>query len=172
VKPRVIGAGLAVAALVVALVAAATGYFGYRHGGPFGGWNGAGVTWRAAIGETVSWAMPLPDNPTTTDILIDSIAPVGVDGLEVLGVLVSTQGCEVPTIATAFPPPGVSTADPQGARLAALSKPCALHALFGVRRSQAGAPGKIQGLRIRYHFGGASYEDLLPWTLDVREPGT
>jgi hypothetical protein len=172
-KLRVLGTGLAVAALVAVLVAAASGYFGNRTGGPLGGWNGAGVTWRAAAGETVSWAMPLPDNPTTTDILIDSITAVGVDGFEMLGVRVSTDGCaDMPTIATTFPPQGVSTVAPQGAILGALSKPCDLHVLFGVRRLQAGAPGRIGGIQIRYHFGGASYEDVLPWTLEVQEPGT
>jgi hypothetical protein len=170
---RALGIGLAVAALVAVLAAAASGYFGHRTGGPLGGWNGAGVTWRAAAGETVSWAMPLPNNPTTTDILIDSITAVGVDGFEMLGVLVSTDGCaDMPTIASTFPPPGVSTVAPQGAILVALSEPCALHVLFGVRRSQASAPGKIGGIRIQYHFGGASYEDVLHWTLEVREPGT
>lgn len=170
---RTLGTGLAVAALVAVLAAAASGYFAPRSGGPLGGWNGAGVTWRAAVGETVSWAMPLPDNPTTTDVLIDSVSPVGVDGFEVLGVLISTDGCEdMPTIAATFPPPGVSTVAPRGAILGALSKPCALHVLFGVRRSQASARGKIGGIQIQYHFGGVSYEDVLPWTLEVKEPGT
>lgn len=170
---RALGVGLVVGALVAVVVAAASGYFSPRSGGPLGGWNGAGVTYRAAVGETLSWAMPLPDNATTTDVVIDSIAPVGVDGFDVLGVLVSTDGCDVvSTLATAFPPPGVSTVAPQGAILGALSEPCALHVLFGVRRSQASAPGKIMGIRIQYHFGGASYEDVLPWTLEVKEPGT
>ena len=163
-------AGLAVVALAGVAVAA-SGFFGYRSGGPFGGWNAAGVAWPAGPGETVTWAMPLPDNAATTDIVIDSISPVGVDGLEVLDVLVSTDGCAaVPTLSTAFPPLDVSTRDPQGARLVGLSKPCDLHVLVSVRRSLAPAPGRIQGLRIRYEFAGSRYEDVLPYSLELREP--
>ena len=172
-RPRVLGIGIAVVVLVAAVVVAASATFGTRHGGPFDGYGKVGVAWPAAIGDSVTWAMPLPDNPTTTDILIDSITPAGVVGLEVLGVLVSTQGCAaLPTISTTFPPSGVSATVPQGAVLAALSQPCALHALLGVRRLPGSATGRIEGLRIRYHVGGIAYEDTLPWTLEVREPGT
>ena len=168
---RAFGAGLAIAAVAVVAVAA-SGYIVPRSGGPFGGLNRAGVIYQAAVGEPISWAMPLPDNPTTTEVVIDSIAPVGVDGLDVLGVLVSPDGCEgVPTLAKAFPPPGVSTVAPQGVILGALSKPCALHVLIGVHRSKESANGTIAGIRIRYHAGWVSYEDLLPWALEIKDPG-
>jgi hypothetical protein len=169
---RVVGAGLAVVALVAVVVTAAGAYFGYRHGGPLSGFDHAGVSWPTASGKAFTWAMPLPANSATTDIVFDSIAPVGVSNLEVLGVMVSTQGCSIPTISTAYPPPGISIADPQGAHIVAMGDPCAMQALLGVRRSTDAAHGTIDGLRIRYHFEGAAYEDVLPYSLDVRDPGT
>lgn len=132
--------------------------------------GGAVIFWPAAVGHDFTWAMPL-DNHTTSDIVVESIAPHGVAGLEVVGVLASNQGCDVPSIAEGFPPTAVSTVDPNGAVLAR-SKICALQALIGVRRSDANAPGRIEGLRIRYRFEGAAYEELLPWSLEVKVPGT
>ena len=167
---RVLPVALAALALVVGLVVAANAILGYRQGGPLGVRDRAGVIWPAAVGDEFTWAMPL-DNPTGSDIVLESIAPDGVTGLEVVGVLASNQGCEVPSIAEGFPPSAVSTVDPNGAVLAG-SRVCALQALIGVRRSDANAPGRIDGLRIRYRFDGAAYEDVLPWSLEVKEPGT
>ncbi len=165
---RVLPAGLAAIALVVGLVLAASAILGYRQGGPLSVRDRAGVIWPAAVGAEFTWAMPL-DNQTASDIVIESIAPDGVAGLEVIGVLASNQGCEVPSIAEGFPPTAVSTVDPNGAVLAR-SKICALQALIGVRRFDANAPGRIEGLRIRYRFEGAAYEDVLPWNLEVKDP--
>jgi len=166
---RVLVVGLA-AVSVAGLVALAGPFLGLRPEGPLGPYGGAGVIWRAGINEVFTWAMPLPDNPTTADIRIDSIAPVGTEGLEVLGVLVSYDGCGILSISNDFPPPGVSTADPEGARLEATSEPCALHVLIGVRRVQGSESGMIDGLRMGYRTEGHAYELLLPWRLDVPDP--
>ena len=169
-KRRVLTAGLAAIALAAALVVAAGTILGNRQGGPLSVRDRAGVIWPAAVGHEFTWAMPL-DNQTASDIVVESIAPDGVAGLEVIGVLATNQGCEVPSIADGFPPIAVSTVDPNGAVLAR-STICALQTLIGVRRSDANAPGRIEGLRIRYRFEGATYEDLVPWSLEVKDPGT
>jgi hypothetical protein len=171
-NPRVLATGLVVIALVAVVLAAASGYFGYRRGGPIGVSDAAGVIWRASPGESFTWAMPLPDNPTASKIEIVSIAPDGVKGLEVLGALASEQGCAIPSISLGYPPPDVSTRDPSGAVIGPLSKPCAVQTIVGVRRASGDAPGMIEGLRIRYRVDGIGYEDVLPWSLEVKDPGS
>jgi hypothetical protein len=166
---RVLVVGLAAVA-VAGLVALAGPLLGFRPEGPLGPYGGAGVIWRAGINEAFTWAMPLPDNPTTADIRIDSIAPVGTEGLELLGVLVSYDGCGILSISNGFPPPGVSAADPEGGLLEAMSEPCALHVLIGVRRVQGSESGMIDGLRMAYRVDGRAYEVLLPWSLEVPDP--
>lgn len=91
---RVLPVGLAALALFVGLAVAASAILGYRQGGPLGVRDHAGVIWPAAVGDEFTWAMPL-DNHTGSDIVLESIAPHGVSGLEVVGVLASDQGCEV-----------------------------------------------------------------------------
>ena len=165
---RALLVGLAAIALVVGVVVAASAFLGHRQGGPLSVPDRAGVIWPAAVGAEFTWAMPL-DNQTTSDIVLESIAPDGVVGLEVLGVLAGNQGCDVPSIADGFPPTAVAAVDPNGAVLAR-STNCALQALIGVRRLDANAPGRIDGLRIRYRFEAAAYEDVLPWSLEVKDP--
>lgn len=129
------------------------------------------MIWRAGPGEAFTWAMPLPDNPTTNEIVIESVTPDGVEGLEVLGVMASEDGCVISTISVGFPPADVSVRDVRGATLRGPSEPCALQSLVGVQRI-ASPLGFINGLRIRYRHAGSAYEVVLPWSLEVKDPGT
>jgi len=171
-RRRVLAVGLGALALVAAGVAATGVLFGYRQGGPLAVSDAAGVVWRAQAGEAFTWAMPLPDNPTTSVIVVESIAPIGTSELEVVGVLASTQGCEVSSISLGYPPADVSTVDPAGASLPVSRGPCALQALVGVRRTTNERPGTIRGIRVRYRVGGVAYEAVLPWSLEVKNPGS
>lgn len=155
------------ATLAVAVVVVATALPGYRQAGPLQASGGAGVRWPPAGDAPFTWAMGLPDNHSDAPIEIESIVPVGVRGLAVIGVLVSYDGCPIPVISFTYPPVGVSARSPEGAISGAGSGPCALTALIGVRRANPGLGGRIEALRVRYRWKGRAYETVFPWILDV-----
>jgi hypothetical protein len=155
---------LAAIVLVAAVAAAASTLLGSRSGGPLAGFGGAGVDWPAKVGDRFTWAMPLPDNQTASDITLDAITPDGVVGLDILGVAVSTSGCQIPSISLGYPASSVPTQDVHGAVIPAESAPCALQVLVGVERTSSGE-STIRALRVRYRHGSTSYEDVIPWSL-------
>ena len=160
-------ARVAAAVAIVATVAvAATRFAGPRSGGPLSGQNGAGVTWPARVGDRFTWAMPLPDNHTDSDIVLESVTPDGVTGLDIVGVSVSRAGCQIPTISLGFPAPDVPTQDVPGSTIPAGSSPCALQILVGVVRRDEILP-RITSMRVRYGHAGISYEVTIPWSLEV-----
>jgi hypothetical protein len=168
-KVRIGALALAAVVLVAAIVGATSTMLGSRAGGPLSGIGRAGVGWPANVGDRFTWAMPLPDNQTTSDITLESIIPDGVTGLDILGVAVSPAGCEVSSISRGYPAPNVPTQDVRGSVIPARSQPCALQVLVGVARTD---PGKSQigALRVRYRHAGSSYEDTIPWSLEVTDP--
>jgi hypothetical protein len=170
-KVRIRAIALAAVVLVAAIVAATSVMLASRTGGPLSGAGGAGVGWPAKVGDRFTWAMPLPDNQTTSDITLESISPDGVTGLDILGVAVSSAGCDVSSISLGYPAPNVPTQDVRGSVIPAGSQPCALQVLVGVARRDLGK-SQIGSLRVRYRHAGTSYEDTIPWSLEVTDPGS
>jgi hypothetical protein len=159
---------LPIAVFVVASLVAASTIFAYRTGGPLASSSTVELEWGLAPGEDGTWGMDLPANPTASDIRIDSVEPVAVSGLDVLGVLVSTPAeGESLVNALGFPPDGVATTDPGGVVLPALSGPQARQVLIGVRLQEDAELGSIQAIRVRYRVGDDGYETELPWGLRI-----
>ncbi len=162
---------LAAVVLVAALAAAASTMLSSRTGGPLSGFGGAGIRWPSKMGDRFTWAMPLPDNQTASDLTLESIDPEGVSGLQVLGVAVSTAGCSISSISLGYPAPNVRTQDVRGSVIPAHGPICALQVLVGVVRTSP-AQAEIKSLRVRYRWDGASYEDSIPWRLEATNPAS
>lgn len=162
--------GLSLVTLAAILAVAASVVWGYRQDGPIRFDGAAGVKWSVARATAFSWTMPLPPNPTSDDITIEAIDPVGIEGLEVLGVAVA-YGCGLPTTITGYPPDRVMTRTVEGAMLLADADPCDVPtAVIGLRRVTGAASGAIDGLRLRYESSGTRYETVLALRLEVTEP--
>ncbi len=169
-RHRYLAAALSVVGLAVIIAIAASTLTATRQDGPIRYDGSAGVTWAVARGEPFTWTMPLPPNPTPSDIYVQSVEPVGTVGLEVLGVL-AAYGCGLPTTDLGFPPPGVSTSPLEGAILPASSDPCDTPtAVIGLRRDQSATIGVIEGLRMKYESGGTVYETILKLQLVAPDP--
>lgn len=175
-------------ALAVAVAVTAIALRGPRSDGPLQLPPGTHVTIGYALPDDVVfiWGMDLPWDPSNgvpEGIRIDSIDPVGVRGVEVLGLVLNNAVLRADGSclsygarpAPTFPPNDVPTRQVRGAVLSAADEsPCVDHpsVLVGVRRSPDSAVGVIEALRIRYEYQGTAYELLLPYTLEVRRPGT
>lgn len=141
-----------------------------RQEGPIRYDGRAGVTTRAAPGQTLTWTMPLPPNPTRETIYLRSIEPAGTRGLNVLGVDVA-YGCGIPVTAREYPIPSLVTRSVDGAMLPVTDDACRLPtAVIGLSRVAGAGEGVIDGLRLRYESGGAEYETMLALGLVVSDP--
>lgn len=165
--------GLALVALTAVLGAMVSEgvVWGYRQDGPIRYEGAAGVRAPVAAGTTFSWTMGLGQNPTSDDVAIEAIDPVGVTGLEVLGTGIA-YGCGLPTVATGYPPAGMMVHRAEGTILPARYLACEEipTAVIGLRRPTGAAPGAIDGLRLRYVSGGIRYETVLAWRFETKEP--
>lgn len=167
---RLLAASLSVGALAAILAIVASAPMASRQDGPIRYDGSAGVTWAVARDQPFTWTMPLPPNPTSEDIYLRSIEPVGTKALELLGVLVA-YGCGLPTTDFGFPPPGVTISPVDGAILPANGDPCDTPtAVIGLRRDQSATSGVIEGLRMRYESDGTAYETILALHLLAPDP--
>ena len=119
-------------------------------------------------GETGTWGMVLPMNPTQSPITIESIDAVNPQGIEVIGIVVNDPDVDggVGT-ALGFPPAGTTVRPAAGAVLQpAGSASPNLQVLVGVRHDGIDR-GTIEALRIAYTLDGNRYEEVLPYSLVV-----
>jgi hypothetical protein len=127
------------------------------------------VEFALASDAVATWGMTLPLDPTVSDITVESIDPLGMHDLDILGVVVSRPDVDGSIVnARGFPPEGMKTTSPRGAILPAVgSADPRLEALVGVRRAAGASSGGIGSLRVRYLADGRPYEVTLPWSLQV-----
>jgi hypothetical protein len=119
-------------------------------------------------GESGTWGMVLPTNPTSSPIVIESIEAVGPAGLTILGIVVNDPDVDG-GIGTAlgYPPEGATMRSPVGAVLPpAGSASPNVQVLVGVEREGSGE-GRIDGLKVEYTLDGTRYEEVLPYSLVV-----
>lgn len=132
-----------------------------------------------ADGEALTWGMDLPRNPTSTEVTLEAIEPVGARGVEVIGtaasypVLRPNGMCVSIGLVTGFPPAGVQTLEVRGAPWPAVASPrCGDQPIvvIGVRRAADSPTGTIDALCLRYTADGTQYEILLPFSLELTRP--
>jgi hypothetical protein len=163
---------VALGALAVAVIVAGAPP-SFRTDGPLTTLSEDSVEFSVAdANQTWTWGMVLPANPTISDIVLDSITPVGVSGLDILGVSISHPSIDGSIVnAKDYPPPGVAIGTPSGTVMTPVGTPdAALQALFGVRLQPGSATGAISGIRVRYRASGTGYEVTLPWSLKIDGP--
>jgi hypothetical protein len=132
------------------------------------------VKYPLQLHETMTWGMPLPALPPPSgEGFVLRIEPIGIEGLEVIGVLacdgstVQPDGSRLhcaPGTALGWPPVGVSTHPVEGI---ALDTDGEAGVLIGVRRLSSNAEGSISAIRISYVVGDIAYEVVQPWSLTL-----
>lgn len=175
--------GVILIALAATFVVAATSRWGRHQGGPLetAVQRTSHITARFPLpdGEALTWGMDLPRNPTSTEVTLEAIEPVGARGVEIIGtaasypVLRPNGVCVSIGLVTGFPPAGVQTLEVRGAPWPAAGPPrCGDQPIvvIGVRRAPAAPTGTIDALRLLYVADGTHYEVLLPFSLEVRQP--
>jgi hypothetical protein len=111
----------------------------------------------------------LPPNLTLEPITIDRIDLSGVDGIDVIGLVLNdpTKGRSIGG-ALGFPPQDTHTIDPHGAIFPPQAEqPWTLEVFVGVRLSEGRTEGTLQAIKLRYTAGGVNYEVVLPYSLTV-----
>jgi len=164
-----------IAATVVSLVVAALVLTrsGYEAGGPLASLRETSVTTHARPGTPMTWGTVLPENPTSTDIVIESIEPSApVSGLTILGIGVTDPRRGAVGTAASYPPPGITPLTIAGAVITPRngSSPY-LQVLVGIRLDDP-REGRVAGLRIRYLAGGRRFETVLDDALIVLPPSS
>jgi hypothetical protein len=133
----------------------------------------------SADGEVIRWDPGLPFNRTDADIHLRAIELVGVNGLEIVGILLATPtvqpdgSCLSSGNARGFPPSGTSTDRIDGAVLvAAPRRTCTNYPQIsiGLRRPVGTATGSVTAVRLRYEQNGQAYELLMPTSIEVHRP--
>ena len=170
-------------AFVIIVMVAANAGWALHPGGPLQSviQNTSQVTLRYPIGdgEALTWGMALPRNPTLTEMTIWSVEPVGIHGVEVLGVLLSypvlkpNGMCASIGLVTGFPPAATPTREVRGAvlpttdRMTCEDQPTVF---VGVRRMTHSLDGTVDAMRLLYMQQGTRYEVILPFRLEVTQP--
>ena len=155
------------------------GLFGPPASGPLQAGQGFHVSMPAADGEVMRWDPGLPFNRTDTDIHLRAIELVGVNGLDVVGIVLSTPTlrpdgtCLSAGNVPGFPPPGTNTDRIEGALLVGESRrTCTNYPQIsvGLRRPVGTATGRVDAVRLRYDQEGRAYELLMPTSIEVHRP--
>jgi hypothetical protein len=179
-RPVLTGALLLAVAITVAVAISAL--LAPRQGGPLQTTSRFNIKSPLATEELFVWGSQLPWDPAVGDIRIESIEPLGVRGLEVLGPVLSNSVLQADgtclayagaRLASSFPPPEIPTREVRGAVLVAASGSlCSNHSsvLVGVRRPSDSSAGTIDALRMVYTHEGTTYEIVMPYSLDICPP--
>jgi hypothetical protein len=156
----------------VAIIAILLPRSGYETGGPLASIRDTSVTTHARPGARMTWGTVLPQNPTNTDIVIESIEPSApVSGLTILGIGVSDPRRGAVGTAATYPPPGITPTIVAGSVITRPDGPSPfLQVIVGFRLDDP--EGRVAGLRIRYATGGRRYETVLSDALIVEPPET
>ena len=139
-----------------------------RVGGPLEAASAVAVEFPLREGQTGTWGVVLPSNPTVSRITIEAIEAMDGHGLEVVAILLNDPERDggIGSL-DAFPPPGIHARAADGARLPPVGSASPyLQVLVGVRLTGSG-DGTIAALRMRYRHDGTTYETELPYTLRV-----
>jgi hypothetical protein len=167
----VVVATAAAGAVVTALLITRSGY---ETGGPLASSRETSVTTHARPGTPITWGTVLPENPTATDIVIESIEPSApASGLTILGIGVSDPRRGAVGTAASYPPPGITPLDVAGAVMTPRTGTSPfLQVVVGIRLDGPHEEGRIEGLRIRYVAGGRRFETVLHDALVVLPPSS
>jgi hypothetical protein len=158
---------VAIAAILAVGVAVAL-VFGYPRPGPLHQPPSevATVEFSLTAEQIGTWGMPLPRNPTDSDIVLRSIEPISHEGLVIIGAVMTVPGEGPPTGASyyEFPPAGYATFPVEGA---VIRPGGGVRVVFGVRLADGRDTGRVEGLRVRYAVGGRVSGDVLPYNLEI-----
>jgi hypothetical protein len=145
-----------------------------EQGGPLAVTDPVAVEYEYAAGKESTWGSALPETTGSSAVSVTKVEPVGLVGLDVVGIQAcdaSSASCSI-VDSPGWPQPGITTIPVEGLRVWPAGQGPAYALQIGVRR-QANAPmGIIEGLKFTYAAGGKQYEVVEPWTLRVYAPGT
>jgi hypothetical protein len=150
-------------------VALAACQAGYQSGGPLASVAEYGLETHAGPDGIVSWGLVLPELDTGEPAIIESVDPVGVEGLTVLVVLASDPRGTAIGSAIGWPAPSAAFVDARGSAVTPPDGPSPRLQLVFVVHLDA-AEGRISSVRVRYKQGETLYEATYDWWLVVR-PG-
>lgn len=145
----------------------------YPTDGPLPVTAGVQITFELDVGEPATWGTPLPGSDRG-EAIVRRIEPIGVEGLDVLGIRVCHASREpnasgeylhcAPVNDYGWPPSGVQTNAVEGTVLDASADPL-IDMLIGLRRQPSTPEGRIESVRIVYTVNGVTYETIEPWSL-------
>lgn len=128
-----------------------------------------GVEFGLREGQAATWGVILPPSRVADELQIESVRPMAITGLEVLGVVVNDPAAMPIATAYGFPPVGASFHELTGYAWQGSHHEVTL--LIGVRLEPKASSGRIEGVRVRYLFDGGRYEVVLAWTLTITRNG-
>jgi hypothetical protein len=154
---------------VLLLAIALMALTGERSAGPLVANAETELAFPLTLGQTATWGSPLPVNRTASDIVLRSIDPIDVSGLDIVGIVMSRPADGVGVInAIGFPPEGTTPEGVDGFVLrAAGSGDPQPDVLVGVTLATGATEGRIEGLRVRYVANGHEHDVDLPYALHI-----
>lgn len=171
-RPLVLSAA---AIAVVALVAVFALSRGVRQDGPVPITDAVTVEYEYAAGEATTWGTTLPAVGGSVAARLISVEPIGVSGLDVIGIAACDKrlsGCAVVN-ERGWPLPDVESREVAGLTLhPAGAGRTAYQLLVGVRRHANADVGTLEAIRLVYEIHGTTYEVTEPWSLRILAPGT
>jgi hypothetical protein len=165
------------AAVVLALAGAgavAVVSLGPRSGGPVAA--SLHERWQdyfpAPVGQVWTWGIVLPENTTAESLVIEDVAMESVSNIVVGSVIADDPMASGGAgLVEGFPAAGHAGASATGYAVAARGAPGSIvQLLVSVAREGPGV-GTIGSVKIRYRSQGVLYEDQLPISLRIVEPG-
>jgi hypothetical protein len=158
-------AGRAIAAAVaiglLALAAGALTPAGQAFGGPVQGPVTGSTTFtaiRKTGGSAATLGIPVPWNAGSGTVVLEALAPIGVDGVEVERAGVAPPGTMVVAGGRGFPPAGVTLLPVDGFTVRPGTGPLdGFQVIVGLA-----GEGTVDGFALSYRVGGASYVAILP----------
>lgn len=148
--------------------------------GPYPRTDPAGVDFELVPGASATWGLGLPGS-TRGPVVLQAIEPLGVEGIDVLGVAVchwsgvpDAEGIYndcAPIASRTWPPAGATLVDVAGTVVEPGNRPF-VSAVIGVRRQPTAVESRIAAIRIVYVADGTTYEVVEPWSLGLVDPGS
>lgn len=149
----------------------------YRTDGPLPASDETRITYELDAGQSTTWGMPL-DGALGKVVVLNVVEPLGVEGLEVLGLRTCSGAAPhgddflhcAPLNSSGWPPAGVATHEVADTMIDGTQN-SSVGVLIGLRRQPTASEGTISAVRVVYTVEGVTYEVLQPWSLRLVPPG-
>jgi hypothetical protein len=156
--------GLVSVAAILGLGVAAITIPSVRHDGPLQPNATTNLEFSLAPGQTASWGVDVPTNPTASEIVFRSAELVEPAGFSILGVAMNRPNTGSIVSVYGYPPAGFPVVPVEGSTLPAGGS---VMVVVGVQLADGVTEGTIRGVRVRYATGGQEYEVMLEYRLRI-----